>query len=139
MGTTTPGKDPGNTETYQVKTTTWVRLPDEARPKLPDGRDKWGSEGIRDPVVPMQKSLYGHPDAGGYWERHCEAHLRKCGFVPVPNWPSMFWNEGLKCLLMVYVDDFKMSGRPGGKKTAWGLIRKAIETDLPRPVVKCLG
>ena len=35
MGTTTPGKDPGNTETYQVKTITWVTLPDEARPKTP--------------------------------------------------------------------------------------------------------
>ena len=31
----------------------------------------------------------------------------------------MFWSEELKCLLMVYVDDFKMSGSPGNLKTAW--------------------
>ena len=117
MGTTTPGKGSGaHTDNYQAKTTTWVRLPDEARPKLPDGRDKWWAEGIRDPVVPMQKALYGHPDAGGYWEKHCEAHLRICGFVPVLNWPSMFWNEELTCLLMLCVDDFKMSGPPMGAK-----------------------
>ena len=93
-----------------------MRLFDEARPKLPDGRDKWWVEGIRGPVVPMQKALFGHPDAGGYWGRHCEAHLGKCGFVPVTNWPSVFWSEELKCLLMVYVDVFKMSGPPQGSE-----------------------
>ena len=139
MGTTTPGAKEAQEEAYQVKTQTWVRLPEEARPKLPNGTDKWWAEGIRDPVVPMQKALYGHPDAGGYWERHCEAHLRTCGFVPVTNWPSMFWNDELKCLLMVYVDDFKMSGPPKGLKEAWIRIKKGIETDGPKEVNKCLG
>ena len=84
MGTSTPGKGSGAlTDNNQVTTTTWVRLPNEARPKLHNGTDKWWAEGIRDPVVPMQKAVYGHPDAGGYWEKHCEAHLRKCGFVLV--------------------------------------------------------
>ena len=114
-------------------------MADEARPKFPDGRDKWWAEGIRDPVVPLQKVLYGHPDAGGSWEIRCEAHLRTCGFVPVTNWPSMFWNEELKCLLMVYVDGFKMSGPPKGLKTAWTRIREGVETDLPAAVNKCLG
>ena len=59
------------------------------------GNDEWYAEGIWDPVDPMQKALYGHPDAGGHREKHCEAQLRTCGFVPVTNWPSMFWNQEL--------------------------------------------
>ena len=51
----------------------------------------------------------------------------------------MFWNEKLKCLLMVYVDDFKMAGPTAGVKTARGLIRDGIETDTPDKVDKCLG
>ena len=39
---------------------TWIRYPKHRIP------DKW--KGIRDPVVEMTNALYGHPDAGGYWE-----------------------------------------------------------------------
>ena len=39
---------------------TWIRLP-------PHRRDpSWSN--MRDPVVQMKQALYGHPDAGGYWE-----------------------------------------------------------------------
>jgi len=31
---------------------------------------------FRNPVVPLRLALYGHPHAGGLWERHCEQHLR---------------------------------------------------------------
>ena len=51
----------------------------------------------------------------------------------------MFWNEELNCLLMVYVDDVKMSGSEKGLKEAWIRIRKGIEIDLPQAVNKCLG
>ena len=53
---------------------------------------------------------YGHPDAGGYWEQHCEKILLKEGFTPIPNWPSCFFHPKLKLMLCVYVDDFKMAG-----------------------------
>ena len=55
-----------------VSVTTWVRLPPECRPA------SWRS--IRDPVVPLERALYGHPDAGGYWEKKCYGHLEECGF-----------------------------------------------------------
>ena len=58
------------------------------------------------PVVPLVLALYGHPDAGGLWERHCETHLKKVGFSPVDNWLSTFWHNDLRLLLVVYVDDF---------------------------------
>ena len=77
---------------------TWVRLPREF---WPPERAKF-----RDPVVRLVRALYGHPDSGGYWERHCEAAVRKCGFEPIEEWPSVFWNKDRKLLLMIYVDDF---------------------------------
>ena len=92
-----------------------------------------------DPVRPCIKALYGHPDAGGYWEKHCEKHLKKCGFVVVPDWRSVFWHPVLKLLLAVYVDDFKMSGPKDSLTKGWKLIRDGIKTDDPALVGKDLG
>ena len=65
-----------------------------------------------DPVVLLELALYGHPDAGGCWERHCNGVCRKCDFMPVPDWPSSFYHSGLKLLLVIYVDDLKLAGPP---------------------------
>eukprot|EP00971_Amphidinium_carterae_P203384 4036183-Amphidinium_carterae.1 len=59
---------------------TWVRLPRDRWP------DAWKKH--RDPVAPLIRALYGHPDSGGDWERHCEIQVRSFGFRPVPDWPS---------------------------------------------------
>ncbi len=50
---------------------TWVRLP----------KDRWPAawKGMRDPVCPLRLALYGHPDSGGYWEKHCAEHLLSIG------------------------------------------------------------
>eukprot|EP00959_Pyramimonas_sp_CCMP1952_P187947 3929791-Pyramimonas_sp.AAC.1 len=47
-------------------TPTWVRLPREEWP------ESW--EGLHDPAFPLRLALYGHPGAGGYGKKHCEAH-----------------------------------------------------------------
>ena len=39
---------------------TYVRLPPERWPAA------W--KGMKDPVCPLILALYGHPDAGGFWE-----------------------------------------------------------------------
>ena len=72
-------------------TRTWVRLPRDRWPEwwtdpsapqepMPDGTmpenpppSAVSRSPYRDPVVEMKQALYGHPDAGGYWERHCDA------------------------------------------------------------------
>ena len=70
LGTETPqGSIQTGVTACKVKTTTWVTLPPEARPKKPDGSDLWRSLGIIDPVVPLIKALYGHRDSGGYLEK----------------------------------------------------------------------
>ena len=44
----------------------WIRLPRHKWPK------SWSS--MEDPVVPLERNLYGHPLAGLLWERHFEKH-----------------------------------------------------------------
>ena len=53
-------------------------------------------------MVPLRKALYGHPDAGTFWEQHCDESVRAVGFEPI--------HEKLQLVLVVYVDDFKMAG-----------------------------
>ena len=110
---------------------TWVRLPKEQWPKA------W--KNMKDPVCPLLLALYGHPDSGGFWEQHCEKHLRSVGFVPVDGWRSCYWHARLKLFLTVYVDDFKMAGPKGSMAEGWKLIRKGIRAEDPTPAGKYLG
>ena len=48
----------------------WIELPPEAVPS----ECKWDK--YRRPVVPLRKALYGHPDAGTFWEQHCDESVR---------------------------------------------------------------
>ena len=110
---------------------TWIRLP----------RDRWpkGWEKYRDPVVILRLALYGHPDAGGYWGKHCEKHILTEGFLAVPDWRSVYWHPELKLLLIVYVDDFKMSGPADKISAGWKKLRKGLVIDDPTPAGKFLG
>eukprot|EP00975_Prorocentrum_lima_P010056 2143751-Prorocentrum_lima.AAC.1 len=48
---------------------TWVMLPADRWPS-------WWRTKYKKPVCPLRLALYGHPDSGGCWERHCETHLK---------------------------------------------------------------
>ena len=97
--------DSAYTQSYlDSKIKTWVSIPREQWPQ------KWIDDGMENPVCPLVLSLYGHPDAGGYWERHCDGILQSRGWVPVPGWRSCYWHAECETFLIVYVDDFKMSG-----------------------------
>ena len=107
----------------------WVELPDEAWPPWIDRKR------YRRPVVRLIKALYGHPDAGTMWEKHCDQAVKKLGFVPIgPNWPSMYYYARLKLLLVVYVDDLKLAGPEGNLVEGWKMLRSLLniepETDL---------
>ena len=56
----------------------WIRLPRHKWPK------SWSS--MEDPVVPLERNLYGHPLAGLLWRRQSEKVLFKYGWEKVPNW-----------------------------------------------------
>ena len=103
---------------------TWIRLPFEMGPVDEEGNKLWK---FYDPVVPLVRALYGHPSAGAYWELHAEKHLVAQGFEPIREWKSCFIHRELKVFLMVYVDDFKCSGRETDVDKAFELIK----TDSP--------
>ena len=45
---------------------------------------------MEDPVVPLERNLYGHPLAGLLWERQIEKILFKHGWEKIRNWESWF-------------------------------------------------
>ena len=81
---------------------TWVQIPREQWPQ------EWVDKNFQKPVCPLVLSLYGHPDAGGYWERHCDSILQAKGWAPIPGWRSCYWHAECATYLIVYVDDFKI-------------------------------
>ena len=83
-----------------------MRLPKYRWPK------GWASK-FSDPVVQLVLALYGHPDSGGLWEKHCEDILLSLGFR------------------LVYPVQTVVKG--------WELISSQIDMDPPSAVGRYLG
>ena len=97
----------------------WIRLPRHKWPK------SWSS--IEDPVVPLERNLYGHPLAGLLWERQFEKILLKYGWEKVSNWEclSVHLEKGL--FFSVYVDDIKLAGKKQNINPMWKLLNKEVD------------
>jgi hypothetical protein len=114
---------------------TWASLPREIWPE-------WWASKFRDPVVIVRKALYGHPLAGECWEDRCESKVLKSGFVKIKGWKSCYFHAGRKVLLVVYVDDLKMSGPKDEVPKCWQDLRSgpdALDMADPAPVDRFLG
>ena len=81
----------------------WIGLPRHKWPK------SWSS--MEDPVVPLERNLYGHPLAGLLWERQFEEILLKYGWEKVFNWECSFVHREEGLFLSVSVDDIKLAGK----------------------------
>ena len=104
---------------------TYVVLPEDGLPTDPELLAKFKS--MRQPVVRLRKALYGHPDSGTFWEEHCDAKVRSCGFIPVSeSWPSCYYHPKLKLMLTIYVDDFLMSGPKIHLRAGWDMLRSNV-------------
>ena len=70
-------------------TETWVCLPPEARIG-----PAWANCQLKRPVVRLRLALYGHPDAGGFWEEQCDKAVKACGFIDFKDegWRSTYWH-----------------------------------------------
>ena len=102
----------------------WIELPPEAVPS----ECRWDK--YRRPVVPLRKALYGHPDAGTFWEQHCDESVRAVGFEPIgEEWPSVYIHEKLQLVLVVYVDDFKMAGPQKNLAQGWSMLRTRLKIE----------
>eukprot|EP00439_Symbiodinium_sp_Y106_P061891 s1696_g9.t1 len=86
-------------------------------------------------------ALYGHPDSGGIWEKHCEDQLKTVGWTPVnPEIrQSIFYHAELDLLLVIYVDDFKMAGPSKNLDKGWKTIESVIDMDPPEPFGRYFG
>ena len=69
----------------------WIRLPRHKWPK------SWSS--MEDPVVPLERNLYGHPLAGLLWERQFEKIPLKHGWEKVSNWECLFVHRQKRVIL----------------------------------------
>ena len=94
---------------------------------------------MRTQCVRSSSRCTDNPDSWAYWEKHCTTSLKKVGFDAVPEWRSCFWHPRLKLFLVVYVDDFKMSGPEGNLREGWQLIRSRLTLEDPTPSGKYLG
>ena len=101
----------------------WIRLPRHKWPK------SWSS--MEDPVVPLERNLYGHLLAGLLWERQFEKNLLKHGWEKVSNWECSFVHREKGLFLSVYVDDIKLAGKTQNLDPMWKLLNK--EVDLGEP------
>ena len=105
-------------------TETWVCLPPEERPA------SWSK--FHKPVVRLKMALYGHPDSGTFWEKHCDKHVVSVGFEPVSEeWPSCYFHPLLKLFLIIYVDGFKLSGPKINLKQGWSLVASGLNVEPP--------
>jgi hypothetical protein len=86
---------------------TWVRLPKSWWPA--SWFDSKGQPKFWDPVCPLQRALYGHPESGAIWEKHLASILEDLGWVRVPAHPRTWVHEETRALLAVYVDDLPMT------------------------------
>ena len=101
----------------------WIRLPRHKWPK------SWSS--MEDPVVPLERNLYGHPLAGLLWERQFEKILLKHGWEKVSNWECLFVHREKGLLLCVYVDDIKLAAKRQNIDPMWKVLHE--EVDLGEP------
>ena len=101
----------------------WIRLP----------RHKWlkSWSSMEDPVVPLERNLYGHPLAGLLWERQFEKILLKHGWEKIPNWKCVFVHLEKRLLLSVYVDDIKLAGEKQNIDPMWKLLNKEVDFGEP--------
>ena len=96
-----------------------IRLPRHKWPK------SWSS--MEDPVVPLERNLYGHPLAGLLWVRQFEKVLLKHGWEKIPNWECLFVHREKGKFLFVHVDDIKLAGKKHNIDPMWKYsIKKLI-------------
>jgi len=93
-------------------------IPD-ARISLPRGRHPPSWAGIVDPVCPLLRNLYGHPNAGALWDRGVRKNLRAAGFETINGWEGLYVHKKKQLFLAVYVDDFHMAGRSENMAPMW--------------------
>ena len=106
---------------------TWVRLPKAWWPS--SWYDSKGEPLYYDPVCPLVKALYGHPESGAIWEKHLAAVLTGLGWVKVPSHPGTWIHSETSAILAVYVDDLLMAAPADHEAKLWRDLEQKINFD----------
>ena len=97
----------------------WIRLPRHKWPK------SWSS--MEDPVVPLERNLYGYPLAGLLRERQFEKILLKHGWEKISNWECLFVHRekgySHQCMWMTsnWLERNKILIQCGKNSTKWSI------------------
>ena len=86
---------------------------------------------MEDPVVPLERNLYGHPLAGLLRERQFEKILLQHGWEKVSNWDCLFVHREKGLFLSVYVDDIKLAGKKQNINPTWTILMKDVDLGEP--------
>ena len=86
---------------------------------------------MEDPVVPLERNLYGHPLTGLLGERQLEKILLKYGWEKVSNWECLFVHREKGSFLSVYVDDIKLAGKKQNINPMWKALNKEVDCGEP--------
>ena len=90
--------------------------------------------------MPLILAPYGHPDAGGRWEAHCEKKILAFAFVKIAEeWRSLCWHPHKRAVLLVYVDDFKLAARREHHDELWKGLRSVIDMGEESEDIRFLG
>ena len=111
---------------------TWIQLPPELRPS-------WWREKFAKPVVLLVKALYGHPEAGGHWERHLKGIISRLGGEEIPEFPGNFFFPKTRLMLSTYVDDLTLAGPKESHASFWNALCGLVDVEPPEPIHRILG
>ena len=92
---------------------------------------------IADPVVPLERKLYGHRLAGLLWERQFEVILLGLGWENVPNWGCLFVHRKQGLFLSENVDLIKMTERQQNTAPMWKKLMELVDLDKPTSYLEC--
>ena len=94
------------------------RIPPELRPS------EWANR-FYDPVVRIEKALYGLPRAGFDWYHYFEQILLSFSWTPVEGFDSVYTFGN--CVLAAYVDDIIITGPKAELRQRWSEIKSILK------------
>ena len=100
-------------------------------------RHKWPKSwsSMEDPVVPLERKLYGHLLAGLLWERQFEKILLEHGWEKVSKCECLFVHREKGLFLSVYVDDIKLAGKEQNIDPMWKVLNKEVDLGEPTSLI----
>ena len=117
---------------------TWVRLPKQWWPASWFGPK--GEPLYDDPVVPLVRALYGHPESGALWDAHLGKILTDLGWTRMEVHPGLWFHKSTGAIMAVYVDDLMLAAGKKDEARLWAEIERHVKFGEPAShIAKFLG